>query len=65
MLVVCCSMLQHVADANGLIQRKEPFGATVLCCEIWKGAHETKSAYGVATISRLLKIIGLFCKRAL
>jgi len=25
----------------------------------------TKNAYGVATISRLLKIIGLFCKRAL
>jgi len=26
---------------------------------------EIKKAYGVATISRLLKIIGLFCKRAL
>jgi len=26
---------------------------------------EPSSCYGVATISRLLKIIGLFCKRAL
>ena len=27
--------------------------------------HGTKRLYGVATISRLLQIIGLFCKRAL
>jgi len=26
---------------------------------------DTVFAYGVATISRLLKIVGLFCKRAL
>ena len=28
-------------------------------------ARELTRGYGVATISRLLKIIGLFCKRAL
>ena len=27
--------------------------------------HHVAVQYGVATISRLLKIIGLFCKRAL
>jgi len=27
--------------------------------------NKTMDAYGVATISRLLEIIGLFCKRAL
>ena len=28
-------------------------------------SHSCYSRYGVATISRLLKIIGLFCRRAL
>ena len=28
-------------------------------------SHEISMHYGVATCSRLLKIIGLFCKRAL
>jgi len=35
---------------------------------IWSPTSSARgygSAYGVATISRLLKIIGLFCKRAL
>jgi len=35
-------------------------------CSEWKYHQQLNfSAYGVATISRLLKIIGLFCKRAL
>ena len=29
------------------------------------GMKHLLSSYGVATISRLLKIVGLFCKRAL
>jgi len=31
----------------------------------WLFSHRTTFSYGVATISRLLKITGLFCKRAL
>jgi len=31
----------------------------------WQSRHCCKVLHGVATISRLLKIIGLFCKRAL
>ena len=34
-------------------------------CSVLQCVAVSKGVYGVATISRLLKIIGLFCKRAL
>jgi len=33
--------------------------------DVEKGLHIRKDTYGVVSSSRLLKIIGLFCKRAL
>ena len=33
-------------------------------CTYDKAQPQTAGAYGVATIDRLLKIMGLFCKRA-
>jgi len=44
--------------------------AATLSCDggkrdIWRPNPHTPRYYGVATISRLLKILGLFCKRAL
>jgi len=36
-----------------------------VCVCATQGLAHDKSYYGGATISRLLKIIGLFCKRAL
>jgi len=49
------------------------FVCTLVTFHVWGGIHVRQPttfrvchvAYGVATISRLLKIIGLFCKRAL
>jgi len=43
--------------------RLDPVGVRCVCFRYLIGKVAT--AYGVATISRLLKIIGLFCKRAL
>jgi len=43
-----------------------PFCKSALPCMIKnKGRTEEKDDYGVAAISRLLEITGLFCKRAL
>jgi len=53
---VCCSVLQCVAVCCSVLQC-----VAVRCSANNEGSHY----YGVATISRLLKIIGLFCKRAL
>jgi len=54
---VCCSVLQRAAVCCSVLQR--------VAVEILKGQLNSPYAYGVATISRLLKIVGLFCKRAL
>ena len=35
------------------------------CPKYWNESRDSHARYGVATISSLLKIIGLFCKRAL
>ena len=51
---VCCSALQCVAVCCGVLQ----YG-TVWCSVVQCGVV---CCYGVATISRLLKIIGLFCR---
>ena len=48
----CCSVLQCVAVCCSVLQ----------CVAVY---HVWVVSYGVATISRLLQIIGLFCKRAL
>jgi len=50
----CCRVLQGVAGCCGVLQ-----GVAVCCSAL------ASNYYGVAMISRLLKIIGLFCKRAL
>jgi len=47
----CCSVLQCVAACCSVLQ--------------WNSYTRGFSPYRVATISRLLKMIGLFCKRAL
>ena len=45
------------SDDMCMVSHLEIQGASAKSTDIW--------VYGVATISRLLKIIGLFCKRAL
>jgi len=41
---------------------KASYDSKPLCITPFKGVCHTYNVYGVATISRLLKIIGLFCK---
>jgi len=50
---VCVQLLVYIC-----VQIYKVFGHYIYRCYV-------SNAYGVATISRLLKIIGLFCKRAL
>ena len=56
-VAACCSVLQCLAVLGSVLQR------LALCVTKHKGYLLCGS--GVATISKLLKIIGLFCKRAL
>jgi len=58
-VAVCCSVLQCVAVCCNMLQRV----AVCIFCTVFYDAQLYD--YGVATMSRLLKIIGLFCKRAL
>jgi len=71
-VAVCCSVLQCVAVCCSVLP------CVAVCCSVrmagaftsdpptQKEAHVCfLECYGVATISRLLRIIGLFCKRAL
>ena len=66
----------NVENVNGRAKmRFDGYCSTVQGLLDWCEVHTTNSVvylyihtriyYGVATISRLLKIIGLFCKRAL
>jgi len=80
-VAVCCSVLQCVAVCSRALAVRGPDksrGACVaVCCSVLQcvemdGWIETKSekgkkggSYGVATISRLLKMLGLVCKKAL
>ena len=70
-VAVCCSVLQCVAVCCNVLQcvenmlclyraptRRAPSTRVLKVCD-------QKYPYGVASSSRLLKIIGLFCKRAL
>jgi len=66
-VAVCCSVLRCVAvccSANSRCTRK-PHRLTVCCSAVVAVTLVGINGYGVATIHRLLKIIGLFCKRAL
>jgi len=63
-----CSTLQHVAHLHvytltSALQNQR-WQHTTTHCKILHMQH-IPTRYGVATISRLLKIKGLFCKRAL
>jgi len=71
-VAVCCSVLQCVAVCCSVLQ------CVVVCCSVLHGhsGHSNDThvnqifiprvpahvCYGVATISRFLKIIGLFCR---
>ena len=69
---VCCSVLHRVVQCVAVyyIVLCSVLQCITSCCicmhpcilSIHSARHDS---YGVATISRLLKIIGLFCKRAL
>ena len=60
-VAVCHSLLQYVAVKKHVWEAS--MNSHLGCCSlVWKGALY---CYRVATFSRLLKIIGLFCKRAL
>jgi len=54
-----CSVLQCVAVCYSVLQ------CVAECCRVLQCVVFDGRYYGVATISRLLKIVGLFCKRAL
>jgi len=75
-LAACCGVLQRVAACCGVLQREECCILQLFVCQYWSVTSVTRCllrifsghrclSYGVAMISRLLKIIGLFCKRAL
>ena len=59
----CCIVLQCVAACFSALQCVAV--CYLLCAAMCCSVFVYYSGYGVATISRLLKIIGLFCKRAL
>ena len=72
-----CNTLQHTATHCNTLQHTVTHCNThtysaVIHCDTYTHSASSRSSssvifsgYGVATISRLLKIIGLFCKRAL
>ena len=72
---VSCNLLQfylpvgrRVARAHRMYVYMRVFVCVCVCVRERIGARERYTArfmYGVATCSRLLKITGLFCKRAL
>jgi len=67
-VAVRCSTLQYVAVCCSHFNRDTVGGRYVLqCCVAVLRCSVLciNETYGVATISRLLNIIGLFCKRAL
>jgi len=66
---VCCSVLQGVAGCCRVLQYERNIGIVVclracayVCVCVCALCVYVYGCYGVATISRLLKIIGLFCK---
>ena len=74
----CCSMLQGVAGCGSVLQCVTPccnvLQYVVVCvasyCSVllelkYFEVNRYKPGYGVALVSRIDKMIGLFCKRAL
>jgi len=60
-VTLCCSVLQCVAVCCSVLQ------CVAVCCSVLQCNDddedvEWRLSYGVATISRLFEIIGLFCK---
>jgi len=80
-VAVCCSVLQRVAVRFRRYPRAERVAVSIselslwqrvaVCCSVLQCVavqfrrYPRAASYGMATISRLVKIIGLFCKRAL
>jgi len=58
---VCCSALQCAAVCCSVLQCAAVRCSVLHCVAVCTCCNE----YAVATISMLLKIIGLFCKRTL
>jgi len=59
-VAACCSVPKGVAACCSV-----PKGVAVCCSVVAILLAAVKDDYGVASISRFLPIIGLFCKRAL
>jgi len=66
-----CDTLQHTAttaealpfrDSCDTLHRTATHGITLLHCAVLSFCPGPVSCYGVATIGRRLKIIGLFCR---
>ena len=51
--------------AENDLQLKASYGSSPLCMNMLRIFMCITNSYGVATISRILKIVGLFCKKAL
>jgi len=74
-LPVCVTTLQHTATHCNTLQHTATHCISTISSTArwatrtselsWNGLFVEIEWYGVATISRLLQIIGLFCKRAL
>ena len=66
-VAVCCSVLQCVAvSCSGIFSCTDMYRVFLLfSMNIKYSSISKRNVYRVATISRLLQIIGLFCKRAL
>jgi len=62
---VCCSVLQCVAVCCSALQCVAVCCSVLQCMKAWFAVLSTWSYYGVATVSKIDWIIGLFCKRAL
>ena len=58
-VVLCCSVMQCVAVCCSLLQCVAVPYSVVACADT---RLPSVDKYGVATISRLLRIIGLFCR---
>jgi len=58
---LCCSSFRSFCKVFRLVLRPLRHMTLLAAYCLW---HMITSSYGVATISRLLKIISLFCKRA-
>jgi len=68
-ITMCCTVSQFVLNFCSMLQCVAAY-CSVLQCDLDSDIHEAVSlpsyqSYGVALVSRIDKIIGLFCKRAL